>query len=443
MSSPPTASISTLLRHRPFLLFFSARALSRFSMQMAAVAVGWQVYALSGSAFDLGLVGLAQFLPTALLIFIAGHVVDRHDRRRIVRLCYATSGLAAGFLAWGSFAGWLTVPEIFATVVVFGCATAFEGPTNGALLPAVAPVGMLQRATAVASGAQQVAAIVGPALGGAVYALSPGAPYATAVGLWLVAALLNAAIRLEPRLVARGERPNFAALFAGIGFVRRNPAILGSISLDLFAVLLGGATALLPIYARDILHAGPWGLGALRGAPAVGALVMATLLARRAIQRRVGLRMFQAVLVFGVATIGFALSHWFWASMVALAIMGAADTVSVVIRLALVQLRHARPNARPGGGGELPLRQHLEPARRIRERSYRRAVRRHAGRGDRRRRHDYRRAALDAAVPGIAHRRAPGIAASQRSSLPKRSVSRSSPSSTIWIPPLRIIHSRR
>jgi MFS family permease len=326
-----------LLGHQPFLRYFSARGLSEFSYQIGTVAVGWQVYALTGSAFVLGMVGLVQFLPSAILVFVVGHVADHFDRRRVVQACQLAEALAAAFLAWGSFAGWLNVHEILAAVAVFGIATAFESPAAAALLPGVAPAGMLQRATAIASGAFQVGAISGPAIGGLLYVLSPGAPYSSMVAFWLMAAILNGAIRLE-RAVAAKEPPTFAALFAGVKFVRSNPAILGTISLDLFAVLLGGATALLPIYARDILHTGPWGLGVLRGAPAVGALLMAAVLARHTIERRVGMRMFQAVIVFGAATVVFAVSHLLWLSILSLVVLGAADAVSVVIRISLVQL---------------------------------------------------------------------------------------------------------
>jgi MFS family permease len=196
----------------------------------------------------------------------------------------------------------------------------------------------LQRASAISTGAFQVAMIGGPALGGIAYAVAPGAPYAVMTVFSLLAAFLNGAIRLERPVSAKEEQPTLGALFAGIGFVRKHPAILGTISLDLFAVLLGGATALLPIYARDILHTGPWGLGVLRGAPAIGALITSIVLAHYAIERRVGMRMFQAVIVFGAATVVFALSSSIWLSLVALAIMGAADTVSMVIRISLVQL---------------------------------------------------------------------------------------------------------
>ena len=347
MSSALFGGVS-LVRHRPFLLFFSARGLSKFCFQIGAVAVGWQVYDLTSSALDLGLVGLAQFIPSALFLFVAGHAADRFDRRRVVQLSQLVAAATASFLAWGSFTGWLNVPEIFAAVAVLGAATAFENPASAAMLPGVAPQGLLQRATALSSAAFQVATITGPALGGLAYAAGPGVPYGVMAALWLLAATLNGAIRLARQAPAK-EPPTLRALFAGVGFVRRNPAILGTISLDLFAVLLGGVTALLPIYARDILHTGPWGLGVLRAAPAVGALLMASALARHALKRRVGMRMFQAVIAFGAATVIFALSRWLWLSLLALAALGAADMVSVVIRISLVQL--ATPDAMRGRVG--------------------------------------------------------------------------------------------
>jgi MFS family permease len=331
-------SFKSLFTHKPYLFYFWARSFSEFSYQMAAVAVGWQVYSLTNSAFDLGMVGLVQFIPTAVLVFVAGHAADRYDRKRVVQVCQVVEGLTAAFLAWGSFSGWLNVTEIFAAVAILGTATAFESPASAALLPGVVPEGMLQQGTAVSTGGFQAAMICAPALGGLAYAVSPGAPYTVMAAFWVVAGLLNGMIKLD-RAVTPRDPPTLSALFAGVGFVRRDPAILGTISLDLFAVLLGGATALLPIYARDILHTGPWGLGVLRSAPAVGALLMTAVLARHTLNRRVGMRMFQAVIVFGLATVVFAVSHLIWLSLLALFIMGAADTVSVVIRASLVQLR--------------------------------------------------------------------------------------------------------
>jgi len=348
VSSPLATERSSLLRHQPFVAFFAGRSLSRFAAQIAAVANGWLIYDLTGSAFYLGLAGLTQFLPTAVLVLVAGHAVDRYDRRRVIQLCQLAEGLAAVLLAWGSLAGWLTVPMVFAALLVFGAATAFESPAGAALVAAVAPNGRLQQATSVFTAGAQLATIAGPTLGGLAYALSPAAPYATMAAFWLVAGLLVGTMKLARAVEAR-EPPSIGALFEGVRFVRGNPTILGTISLDLFAVLLGGATALLPIYARDILHTGPWGLGVLRGAPAVGALAMTFVLARHAITRRVGTRMFQAVIAFGAATVVFALSSWLWLSLIALALMGAADTVSVVIRLSLVQL--ATPDAMRGRVG--------------------------------------------------------------------------------------------
>jgi MFS family permease len=337
MSSPNAAGPGILLAHRSFLFYLGARSFSEYSYQIATVAVGWQIYELTGSAFNLGMVGLVQFIPSALLVFAAGHAADRYDRKRVAQICQIIDGLMSAVLAWGTFAGWLTVPEIFVALAMFGVTAAFETPASSAMLTAVAPEGLLQKATALSSGVFQLAAISGPALGGGAYAIAPGAPYAVMAMFSLLAGTLNGMIRLQGPLMAK-DPPTFAALFAGVRFVRRNPAILSTISLDLFAVLLGGATALLPIYAHDILQTGPWGLGVLRAAPAVGALLMTTVLARHAISRRVGMRMFQAVIVFGVATVVFALSHAIWLSIAALAIMGAADMVSVVIRFSLVQL---------------------------------------------------------------------------------------------------------
>ena len=337
MSSTMPVSARDLLRHGPFLFFLLSRSLSRFASQIAAVAIGWQIYDLPGSAFQLGMVGLVQFLPTALLVFVAGHAADRFERKRVVQLCQFAEAATALFLAVSTYAGTLTELQIFAATFMLGIAGAFESPATAALLPLVTPQGSLQRATAISSGAAQIATITGPALGGLAYAVMPSSAYGIMVVFWLAGMALTGAIRAT-RQAPLKDSATADDVFAGVRFIRNNPAILGTISLDLFAVLLGGATALLPIYARDILETGPLGLGILRAAPAVGALLMTIFLARHSINHRVGMRMFQAVIVFGVATVVFALSQWMWLSVLALAVLGAADTISVVIRFSLVQL---------------------------------------------------------------------------------------------------------
>ncbi|MFK4579843.1 MFS family permease [Bradyrhizobium ottawaense] len=336
-SGHPPVSARALLAHRAFLFFLLSRSLSRFSSQIAAVAIGWQIYDLTGSAFDLGMVGLVQFLPTALLVFVAGHAADRYERKRVVQLCQLVEAATALYLAIITYLGAVGEVQIFIATFVLGIAGAFESPTTAALLPLIAPQGSLQRATAVSSGAAQVATITGPALGGFAYAVAPHLAYAMMVLFWIFGMILTGFIRPRPQAIAK-QGMDSDNIFAGVRFIRSNPAILGTISLDLFAVLFGGVTALLPIYARDILQTGPVGLGVLRAAPAVGALLMTMVLARHAISRHVGLRMFQAVIVFGLATIVFALSSWMWLSVLALAVLGAADTISVVIRFSLVQL---------------------------------------------------------------------------------------------------------
>jgi len=335
-------------RDRSFGLYFCAGGASELASQIAGVAVAWQVYALTGSVIALGLVGLTQFLPNMALTLFAGHAADIYDRRRVVQICQAVEALTAALLAWGCAAGWLTVGELFAAVAVLGAAEAFKAPAAAAMLSAVAPDGGLQKATTLTTGAFQAAAIAGPALGGLLYTVAPAAPYMVMAALGLLAAILSGAMG-SVRSTPVQDGPTVASLIAGVNFVWRSPAILGTISLDLFAVLLGGATTLLPIFARNILHTGPWGLGVLRAAPAIGALVAATALTRWPIERRAGLRMFQAVIVFGLATTVFALSRSIWLSVMALAALGAADMVSMVIRIALVQL--ATPDAMRGRVG--------------------------------------------------------------------------------------------
>ena len=336
--SPSSGSQPSILRHRPFAFFWLARGFTSIAFQIQGVAVGWQVYALTGSPFYLGLVGLAQFLPMFLLTLAVGHVADRYDRRMIVRLCQIIEGLAAAALAFGSFSGWQSKESILGVVFIAGAARAFEAPTLQALVPGLVPTLLIPRAMAWSASAHQTATILGPAIGGLLYTAGPTAAYATATVLFLTASLLIALIRIE-RPPPNREPVSLQSLFAGIVFIRNQPVVLGAISLDLFAVLLGGATALLPVYARDILVAGPWGLGLLRSAPAVGALAMSIFLARKMIEHRIGWIMFVAVVVFGVATIVFAISTSFVLSLGALVVLGAADVISVVIRSSLVQIK--------------------------------------------------------------------------------------------------------
>ena len=305
--------------------------------QMLSVAVAWQVYDLTNSALDLGLLGLAQFLPALLLVLVSGHVADHYDRRTVVRICQSLEALAVATLAVASARGLVTETMIFAFVALVGAARAFEAPTLQALLPGLISAPVLPRAVAASASANQTAVIVGPAAGGLLYALGPTVVYATSALLFLTASLLIWRIRSE-RIAPKREPATLKSIFAGIAFIRSKPAVLGAISLDLFAVLLGGATALLPIYARDILQTGPWGLGVLRSAPAVGALSMALFLARHSPKHRVGHVMFAAVTAFGIATMIFAVSTSFFLSLATLVVLGASDMISVVIRSSLVQL---------------------------------------------------------------------------------------------------------
>lgn len=327
----------SLVRHQPFVRFWLARTSTTIALQMQAVAVSWQMYGLTHNPLDLGLVGLTQFIPAALLVLIAGHAADRYDRRLIVRCCQLLAGVAVAMLAAGTAYGWLSRNAILAIVFVIGAARAFESTTMQTLLPAVVPLQMLARATAASSSATQLAVIAGPAIGGLVFAFSPILVYVLCCLLYCFAALLVGLIKIE-RVPPVREPISFAVLFAGVNYIRHNPIILGAISLDLFAVILGGATALLPVFASDVFNIGPEGLGLLRAAPGAGALLIALVMTRWPPRRRVGRTMFSAVAIFGIAIIVFAQSRSFELSLIALAALGAADMVSVVIRMTLVQL---------------------------------------------------------------------------------------------------------
>ena len=338
-TDPAAADLpSSVARHRPFVLFWFGRVLSTLSFQMLSVAVGWQVYNLTGRALDLGLVGLAQFLPMVVLTFVVGHVADRYDRRTIASICMAVEALAAGVLAFGTYEGWLTRDAILVIVAIGGAARAFESPTMAALVQGVVPRAMLPQAAAWSTSATHTAQILGPALGGLLFGFGSTVAYVVACVFFALGALVVSLIRIE-RAIPSKEPVTFKSVFSGISFIRSRPVILGTLSLDLFAVLLGGATALLPIYAKDILHAGPWGLGLLRTSPALGALAMSVFLAHYPIKKNVGPMLFASLGVFGLATILFGLSTNILLSMGALVLLGAADVVSVVIRFTLVQLQ--------------------------------------------------------------------------------------------------------
>jgi len=327
-----------VLRHRPFALFWFARIASILSFQMLAVAVGWQLYALTGRALDLGLVGLAQFLPMVALTLLVGHIADRYPHRSILLTCQLVEAAAAAILVFETATGRIDRLSIYIIMAAVGAARAFELPTMAAIIPGLVPRALVPTATAWSASANQTAQIVGPALGGLLYMLGPVVVYATSIACWCVGSALIATLPAEKS--ARSHEPfSIRSLFGGFSFVRNDRVILGILSLDLFAVLLGGATALLPIFARDVLGTGPWGLGLLRSAPAVGALAMSLVLARRPLQPPIGPTLFRVLIAFGLATIVFGLSTHILLSFCALAVLGAADVVSVVIRFSLVQLR--------------------------------------------------------------------------------------------------------
>jgi MFS family permease len=338
MTDPAATSSPRLSRHRSFVRFWCARTFTNGAFMMQGVAVGWQIYALTDDPFDLGLVGLVQFFPLLATSVIAGQVLDLVDRRVVAAVCQAGKALAALALAVGTAQGWLDRETMFAILFLSGTARAFEIPTMHSLLPGIVPTLLLPRAIAASSSAQQTAVICGPSIGGLLYGFGPAVVYVTCTVIFVIAGALISLVRVAPRKEER--RPvSLQTLFAGFSYVRSHPILLGAISLDLFAVLLGGVTALLPIYARDILQAGPWALGLLRSAPAVGALAISILLAHRAIDRSAGRIMFMAVGMFGVASFVFGLSTSITLSFLALMVYGACDAVSVVIRQSLVQMR--------------------------------------------------------------------------------------------------------
>lgn len=326
-----------LLQHRSFVSFWLARTSSSFGFQMLSIIVGWQIYSQTHSAFWLGMIGLVQFFPSVILALPAGHIADQFDRRRVVMFGQVLEWAAIALLAWLTWKGDASVGVILSLIFIISSAKTLESPAMISMLPALVPTSILPRATAANAVSGQAAQIVGPALGGFLYAAGAEVVYAVTAGLYLLSLMLVLTLRYEQALPPRTP-PTLSSLFAGVDFIRKRPDVLGVISLDLFAVLLGGATALLPIFAHDVLHTGPVGLGVLRSAPAVGALLMGFWLSHRALKRNVGMIMFMSVAGFGVATLVFALSSWMWLSLLALFALGGCDMVSMVIRGSLVQL---------------------------------------------------------------------------------------------------------
>ena len=336
MSLLSSSSGLAVLRNRNLSFYLSARFLGTLAVQMQSVAVGWQVYQITGSLFDLGLIGLAQFAPFLILILWAGHVADRYDRRKIIVLCMLTqllvSALLLAFTASGSRVVWL----VFAVLVLFGSARAFMMPASQAVLRNLVPDKDFGQAVALGSSTFHVAVIAGPVLGGVLYVFGPTVVYLAAAALLLIATLLMASTTSAPQV--RSTAPvSWHTLLEGLRFVRSRPIVLGAISLDLFAVLFGGATALLPAYAHDVLHAGPTALGWLRTAPGAGAALCSIALAFAPIRRHVGAWMFGGVAVFGVATLTLGWTSNFNVALLALFALGAGDMVSVYVRHLLVQ----------------------------------------------------------------------------------------------------------
>jgi MFS family permease len=337
MSAAPSTRRALFL-NRDFAYLLAARFLATLAVQMQTVAVGWQVYEVTRDPLDLGLIGLSQFLPFVLLILPAGHVADRHDRRRILAACFAVECVCALLLLAFASRGLQSAVPVFAVMVLFGAARAFAMPTGQALLPNLVPREQFGTAVALNSSTWQIATIAGPALGGVVYLAGSSTVYASVAVLLAVSVALVLPLRSGAPEARAQESPGWESLLSGLRFVRSRRLVLGAISLDLFAVLFGGATALLPVFAADVLEVGPAGLGWLRTAPGIGAAACGIALGLLPITRQVGRWMFAGVIVYGCATVVFGVSTHFWLSFAVLIVMGAGDMVSVYIRHLLVQL---------------------------------------------------------------------------------------------------------
>lgn len=335
---------SSLLARRPYALFLTGRFLGTLAIGSESVIIAWEVYevarrsfSVAEAAFAVGMIGLVQFLPLFALTLVAGETADRHDRRGILAFCYlAQFGIAVGLAIRSTIGGGLG--PIFALAALFGCSRAFFQPAASALGPMLVPLRLLPRAIATNSMAAQLASILGPAVGGALCMASPVLGYLVGAGLYAAAGACALLIRVETRPKVGEARSRVAQIREGLRYIWENKLVLGAISLDLFAVLLGGATGLLPVFARDVLGVGPEGFGVLRASPAVGALLVAGYLSRRPIRRRAGIKMLLAVALFGLMTVLFAYSRSVPLSVFALATLGGADMVSVFTRQSLVQI---------------------------------------------------------------------------------------------------------
>jgi MFS family permease len=322
-----------------FSLYQLARFLVVAGLEMQSVAVGWQIYEITKRPLDLGLVGLAQFSPGILLFLVTGHAADTFNRRKLLMACYAGFGVCSALLLFYSLSGLRTVLPMYAVVVLLGVVRSFNNPVSRSLLPQIIPEKHLQNAIAWNSSVNQGGTILGPSLGGLIYAVAkgPAAVYTTSMLAAAGATFLMSQIKLHSKPRPR-EPLSLKSVFAGLRYIGRTKIILGSISLDLFAVLLGGAVALLPVFAAEVLRTGPWGLGLLRASPAIGAGSMALLLAHRPFRSRAGLTMLWCVGGFGAFTVLFGISRSLVLSMAALILVGSMDMVSVVVRSTLVQL---------------------------------------------------------------------------------------------------------
>jgi len=338
-SEDPRLAGRAAFTHPDFVSYTLARFFIVLSLEMLSVAVGWQVYEITHRALDLGYVGLAQFLPGLVLFLVAGHAADLFDRRRLLVWCYAGFAVCSALLLAITWRAPHSVHLIYAVLVLLGVVRSFNWPASRAILPQLVPEEHFPNAVAWNSSAFQIATIAGPAIGGIAYALFRGPKIVYAIAVVVSILALSMTMRIKSRPVARPNEPvSLKSVLAGFHFIWKKKLILGSISLDMFAVLLGGAVALLPVYAREILHTGPWGLGLLRSAPGVGAAVMAVLVAHRPIRRRAGMTMLLCVAGFGVFTIAFGISRSLVVSLIALFLCGASDMVSVIIRSMLVQI---------------------------------------------------------------------------------------------------------